>query len=1408
MRRIKKHQLILLPLCLVAVLGFSGELARSGSGPDSAWSNAMNKYARFMRHQDPLPTPTPFNNALPASSPTPAPAKTKAPQISAASTTTQPRVLSSEGGILTARMVTTVPPASVNLTNEGTVDWAHWGNGGPQVFNHKANVAQQISTYSVIGTSQIFWLGDNPTTFSWNDGTPNASANNVRTGVFALALGNGFQFTVPADTNIKTLRVYLGLWSARGRFEASLSDGSAPIYLDKTLLNQNATSNGVYTISFAAASAGQTLTIKYTVETSFAGGSGNVTLEGATLVNGGDPDVPPIVNITSPENEATYNSNDTITITANAFDTDGSIAAVQFYSDGFLLGNGTASGSNEYSFTWDKVFAGNHVVTAVATDNEGAKSTSSPINITALPVDGGAIAGGLLVPNPPGSINLTTEGTLDWAHWGNGGAKVFDHKTGVTQQISDATLIGTSAASWFADYATLFNWTDGTPNATGTNNKTGIFVSSIGNGFEITVPADTTYRTVRLFTGFWNSQTKLEAALSDGSAPAFVNTSFGGTNLQDGIYAISYRAASAGQTLRLRYTILTDYIPPFGNIRLAAVTLSTGTPPSVNLTSPVNGAIYAPGEIVTVTAAASDPDGISKVELFINGMSIGAFTAPPYTTTWASDVAGPFSVYAVATDGKGVPSTSAVANVLIDNAPEVSAGYNQTIVLPALATLNGTVSDDGFPAPSTITTSWSKVSGPGTVSFGNANSVVTTASFSAEGDYVLRLTASDGARSSSSDVSVGVRSTVTMSLSALADAHVRDGSSATTNFGSATLIEVQTGNTGENRDAYFKFDLTNVGDISNAKLRLNASLSAAGSVATSVYPVANTSWTEAAINWNNKSPLGTPVLSTVTINGTTASWYELDVTNYLIAEKSAGRNTVTLGLHNQSTSTQFVRINSKEAASNKPELSIVTTESTFVTDKTLGTLRNNLSAWVGMKLTVGPSPIVVTALGRIFVNGNTGTHTLKFVNASSGADVPGSSVSINMAAGVASNGFKYAALPAPIALAANTAYYLASQETNGGDQWYDSNTVLTSKNIAVVNNAVQKPNNNWQSAGSTNNSFVPLDFKYVSKTAPTDVTYHLHAEGSIGPGLMNLSKSGPDRSATGTQTNNLKGAALGEKFLMSFSTQVPILGSAGYIPAGATTTFTLWMRNTGTAGTMFPRAKLFLNSDTGAQLCTVTGGSALTGTTTKYVLSCATSSDITVNASDRFYLWIGVNLTAGSSSKNFSGELSLEGVLNGNFDSQITTLLPLVPTIYQLTPNIGPNGSVVTIAGTNFGSMQGLSTVKFNSVSATVSSWSANSIVATVPAMALTGPTVVTVKGAASNGVTFTIGLLDSDADGLADAWELQYFGNLSQGPNGDFDGDGATNLQEFVQGRNPTVGSITDINSWINLRFFPPIDP
>ncbi|MFZ0431154.1 MAG: kelch repeat-containing protein, partial [Candidatus Acidiferrales bacterium] len=69
------------------------------------------------------------------------------------------------------------------------------------------------------------------------------------------------------------------------------------------------------------------------------------------------------------------------------------------------------------------------------------------------------------------------------------------------------------------------------------------------------------------------------------------------------------------------------------------------------------------------------------------------------------------------------------------------------------------------------------------------------------------------------------------------------------------------------------------------------------------------------------------------------------------------------------------------------------------------------------------------------------------------------------------------------------------------------------------------------------------------------------------------------------------------------------------------------------------------------------------------------------------------------------------------------------PSITSASPMSGSAGVLVTIMGTNFGSSQGSSTVKFNGTSAAPSSWSASRIVVAVPSAATTGNLVVHTSG-------------------------------------------------------------------------------
>ncbi|NOX31015.1 MAG: hypothetical protein GXP35_13360, partial [Actinobacteria bacterium] len=111
--------------------------------------------------------------------------------------------------------------------------------------------------------------------------------------------------------------------------------------------------------------------------------------------------------------------------------------------------------------------------------------------------------------------------------------------------------------------------------------------------------------------------------------------------------------------------------------------------------------------------------------------------------TFGIPVAGGDTIRAIQYVDEKDPSAVATATFTINGAPSVEAGADASIESGEAATLDGSASDDGVGGGS-LTVSWRKVSGPGTVTFADGSSTETSATFSLAGVYVLALDANDG----------------------------------------------------------------------------------------------------------------------------------------------------------------------------------------------------------------------------------------------------------------------------------------------------------------------------------------------------------------------------------------------------------------------------------------------------------------------------------------------------------------------------------------------------------------------------------------------------------------------------------------------------------------------------------------
>src|SRR5579863_9177510 len=96
-------------------------------------------------------------------------------------------------------------------------------------------------------------------------------------------------------------------------------------------------------------------------------------------------------------------------------------------------------------------------------------------------------------------------------------------------------------------------------------------------------------------------------------------------------------------------------------------------------------------------------------------------------------------------------------------------------------------------------------------------------------------------------------------------------------------------------------------------------------------------------------------------------------------------------------------------------------------------------------------------------------------------------------------------------------------------------------------------------------------------------------------------------------------------------------------------------------------------------------------------------------------------------------------ILSLVFGLVLPTAAAAAPTITSLSITSGIVGAQVTITGTGFGSAQGSSTVQFNGMTATASTWTDTSITVAVPSGATSGNVIVNVGGVNSNGESFTV---------------------------------------------------------------------
>ena len=193
--------------------------------------------------------------------------------------------------------------------------------------------------------------------------TPPTTSPNQSPSVAITSPANNATFTYPATVNLVV--------------SASDADGSVAkveYFTGATKLGE--TTSAPYQFTWTGMSAGS-----YAITTKATDNLGATTTSSAVNIQVNNPapvNQAPTVALMSPVTNATFTAPATINVMVTASDTDGSVTKVEFFTGATKLGESTAA---PYQFSWSNVSAGTYSLTAKATDNQGATTTSGVVTI-------------------------------------------------------------------------------------------------------------------------------------------------------------------------------------------------------------------------------------------------------------------------------------------------------------------------------------------------------------------------------------------------------------------------------------------------------------------------------------------------------------------------------------------------------------------------------------------------------------------------------------------------------------------------------------------------------------------------------------------------------------------------------------------------------------------------------------------------------------------------------------------------------------------------------------------------------------------------------------------------------------------------------------------------------------------
>jgi RHS repeat-associated protein len=365
------------------------------------------------------------------------------------------------------------------------------------------------------------------------------------------------------------------------------------------------------------------------------------------------------------------------------------------------------------------------------------------------------------LPNPPATL------TYVWTKLSGPGTVTFGNPASAATSASFSAS-GAYVLSLRASDSAL----SGSANVTITVNPAAAGnqppVVNAGSNQTITLPSAASLAGSATDDGLPNPPATLTYAWTKLSGPGTVT-------LGNAASAATSAGFSVAGTYVLRLSVSDSALSGSANVTIIVNPVALANqPPVVN--AGANQSITLPAAASLAGSATDDglpnpPATLSYAWTKLSGPGTVTFgNAASAATSAGFSVAGTYVLRLSVSDSalSGSANVTIIVNpvALANQPPVVTAGANQTITLPAAASLAGSATDDGLPnPPATLNYAWTKLSGPGTVTFGNPASLSTSATFASAGTYTLRLSASDGALSASSDTQISVSAAALQLLS-------------------------------------------------------------------------------------------------------------------------------------------------------------------------------------------------------------------------------------------------------------------------------------------------------------------------------------------------------------------------------------------------------------------------------------------------------------------------------------------------------------------------------------------------------------------------------------------------------------------------------------------------------------------